>query len=106
MIELARLLAHLAALDPAQTAALARRYQKLALEGGAYVLLADGAEVAIPPILTPVALEDAERSGLASDAAALVAAVSRVSRVLIEGADPLGPLVLAPLTTHEREVML
>jgi hypothetical protein len=49
-----RLQAWLDALDPAQLARLARRYQTLARDDGAYVMLADGAEVAIPPILTPV----------------------------------------------------
>jgi hypothetical protein len=102
----AQLSAFLGGLDPAQLARLARRYQTLAQEDGAYVMLADGAEVAIPPILTPVMLEPAARRALARDAQLLVRALSRVVRDLIERGDPATQaLLFAPLSANERETM-
>jgi hypothetical protein len=102
----AQLQAWLDGLDPAQLAGLARRYQTLARDGGAYVMLADGAEIAIPPILTPIVHDAAERRAVAADARLLVQALSRVVRDLIENGDPkMQALLFQPLSELEREAM-
>ena len=98
---------YLAALDPAQLATLARRYQVLARQAGAYVILADGAEIAIPPIITPVVQTVAERRTLAADARLLVQALSRVARDLIEGGDAHAQqLLFSPLSALEHDAMM
>ncbi len=95
-----------ATLDPVAMATWSRRFQKLARKGGAYVLLPDGLELAIPPMLTPVVVEEAYRTALHRDARLLVSAVARIARALIEGPrDARRALVFAPLSDFERDTM-
>ena len=102
----ARAIAFVDSLDPAQLAMFARRFEKLAHDGGAFVLLA-GAEIAIPPILTPVVLEELDRKRLQADSRLLVSAVARIARRLVESpASKLRELVFAPLSPFERDAMM
>ena len=95
-----------ATLDPVALATWSRRFQRLAREGGAYVLLSDGVELAIPPMLTPVVIDEPYRIALHRDARLLVSAVARIARMLIEGPrDTRRALVFAPLSDFERDTM-
>ena len=97
----------LASLDAAQLATLARRYQTLARADGGFVILADGAEVAIPPLVTPVVMSAQDRKALAKDARLLVAATDRLARALIAGPETeLKARTLSSLSPLEREAML
>ena len=99
--------AYLANLDPARLATLARRYQTLAMAGGAFVTLADGAEVAIPPILTPVVVSEDTQRSLSVDAHRIVAAINRQARALLDGAEsPLRTRVLCALSPLEHAAMI
>jgi hypothetical protein len=96
----------LAGLDSMQLARLGRRYQTIARQDGAYVMLADGAEVAIPPILTPIVVDAPARRALAADARLLVRALSRTVNDLIERGDATTQaLLFGPLSPLEREAM-
>ena len=99
--------AYLASLDEAQLATFARRYQTLAMADGAFVTLADGAEVAIPPILTPLVLSEDTQRSLSGDAHRIVTAIDRQARALLDGPDsPLRTRVLAALSPLEHAAML
>ncbi len=98
---------YLAGLDPAQLATLARRYQTLARSEGAVVILADGAELAIPPIVTPLVVTTDEQRALSDDAQRLVSAIDRQARALLDGGDgPLRARVLGSLSPLEHAAML
>ncbi len=97
--------AWLAGLNAAARAGLARRYQRLALHGGAYVLLSDGARVAIPPILTPIVVEDAALHALARDASLLLRGLSRVAGALLATESAARERLLAPLSPLERSLL-
>ncbi|MEO6954037.1 MAG: hypothetical protein ABI321_19700, partial [Polyangia bacterium] len=99
--------AYLASLDPAQLATLARRYQTLAMAAGAHVTLADGVELAIPPILTPLVVASEVQHSLSLDSHRIVTAIDRQARALLDAPDgTLRTRVLSALSPLEHAAML
>ncbi len=75
-------------------------------EDGAYVLLADGVELPIPPILTPIVLGGEEQAALANDARLLLSAIAKVARDLLDRGDPaMQAQLFAPLSSLERAAL-
>jgi hypothetical protein len=73
----------LATLSAEARLALARDYAATARADGAYVVLADGREVPIPPILTPVAIARDKMVAVAADAHAITAALIKLTADLM-----------------------
>lgn len=67
------------ALPPTDQAALARDYARRAYEDGAYVVLADGQKVPIPPIVTPVVSDPEKARRASADAHLITRALCRLT---------------------------
>jgi hypothetical protein len=99
--------AWLATLPDERRAALARRYAEAARADGAFVTLADGSEVPIPPILTPLGIARARLGRVSADAHALTAALVRQTAALMSDptAAPLRARLFGAFTPLEAEAL-
>jgi hypothetical protein len=94
-------------LTPEQQTALAQDYARRAGEGGAYVVLADGREVPIPPILTPVAIDRAHLARVSEDAHLITRALTQLTVDLMNDSSraPLKQRLFGTLTPLEAEAL-
>jgi hypothetical protein len=94
-------------LGPAQQAALATDYATRARADGAYVVLADGREVPIPPIVTPVALERPRMARVSADAHLITRALCKLTVDLMEdhARAPLKQRLFGAFTPLEAEAL-
>ena len=90
-----------------QQASLAHDYAARARADGAYVVVADGSEVPIPPILTPVAMERARLSEVSADAHAITRALTKLTVDLMEdrARAPLKQRLFGAFTALEAEAL-
>ena len=90
-----------------QQAQLAADYARRARAGGAYVVLADGREVPIPPILTPVAIDRAQLGRVSSDAHLITRALTKVTVDLMNdhARAPLKQRLFGTFTPLEAEAV-
>jgi hypothetical protein len=97
----------LQALPADERTALARDYADAARAGGAYVVLADGREVPIPPILTPVAIARADMAAASSDAHTITAALIKLTADLMNdhARAPLKQRLFGAFTPLEAEAL-
>ncbi len=75
--------AWLDALPPERLTALGRRYADAARADGAYVITADGGQVPIPPLLTPLAIPRQTLAQVSADSHALTSALVRLTAHLM-----------------------
>lgn len=94
-------------LMPEQQSALAEDYARRARAGGAYVVLADGREVPIPPILTPVAVERERLARVSADAHLITRALTKITVDLMEdhARAPLKQRLFGSFTPLESEAL-
>lgn len=94
-------------LNSDQQLALARDYAERARADGAYVVLPDGRQVAIPPILTPVAVERARMREVSHDAHAITRALTKVTADLMQDPSraPLKQRLFGAFTPLEAEAL-
>ncbi|MDB4969256.1 MAG: hypothetical protein JWN44_4945 [Myxococcales bacterium] len=90
-----------------QQTLLAREYAERARIDGAYVVMADGREVPIPPILTPISIERPRLRQVAADAHAITRALTKVTVDLMEdpARAPLKQRLFGAFTTLEAEAL-
>jgi len=93
----------LRALPPARLDALSRRYAARAADLGLCVTLPDLTRVPIPPVLSPVVLDDAWLHARQADATQLAELIRRVTAGMLEG--PEREEVLAALYPIERSAI-
>jgi hypothetical protein len=94
-------------LDDAARAALAADYATRARDGGAYVVRSDGSEIAIPPILTPIALARESMAVVSSEAHAITAALIKLTADLMNDPSraPLKQRLFGAFTPLEAEAL-
>jgi hypothetical protein len=87
--------------------ALARDYAARARADGAYVVLADGNQVPIPPIVTPVVVERARMAEVSSDAHLITRALTKLTADLLEDHSraPLKQRLFGAFTALEAEAL-
>jgi hypothetical protein len=97
----------LESLSPTARRTLASNYAASARADGAYVVLADGATVAIPPIVTPVALERPRMAAVSADAHAITAALCKLTADLMSDPEraPLRRRLFGAFTPLEAEAL-
>jgi hypothetical protein len=78
-----RFRAFLERLPEAERRALGRAYAQSARERGVFVVKPDGSEVAIPPLITPAAIEARTMAQVSADAHAVLSALVRLTEVLM-----------------------
>lgn len=90
-----------------QQALLAREYADRARADGAYVVMADGREVPIPPILTPIAIDRQRLKQVSADAHAITRALTKVTVDLMEDSSraPLKQRLFGSFTALEAEAL-
>jgi hypothetical protein len=94
-------------LNSDQQLSLARDYAERAHKDGAYVVLADGREVPIPPILTPAAIERARLQQVSTDAHLITRALTDVTADLMRdpARAPLKQRLFGAFTALEAEAL-
>jgi hypothetical protein len=86
---------------------LARDFADRARADGAYVVLADGREVPIPPIVTPVSFDRARLAAVSADAHAITRALTKLTAELMEdhGRAPLKQRLFGAFLPLEAEAL-
>lgn len=94
-------------MTPERRAALAEDYARRARADGAYVVLPDGREVPIPPIVTPVAVDRAQLARVSADAHLITRALGRLTVDLMNdhARAPLKQRLFGAFTPLEAEAL-